>query len=153
MAVRPGFGVEGLDICCEAGPPMCNPFHPLNPVPWFTAGEGGMLELCTGKKGFVLSKLDHPAASKPIGIAMLTSLDPSMLARYSVCKHIGTGTSLSLTSNVSLTPSAKSPNKFLQTRPVTIVSDSKAVEEGVELAAARHLDSIPCPTRGVSYSE
>lgn len=77
----------------------------------------------------------------------------SIALRYSPCTRLGTGTSRNLTSRVSLTPLLKIPKMFLQTRPVMSFWDCWAGASGVGADAASARDSIPCPTRGLSYSE
>jgi hypothetical protein len=77
----------------------------------------------------------------------------SIFSTYSFCNDEGTGTILSLTSKVSFTPFEKRPRMFLHTRPVTIVWESSAGALGVAEAEARIQESMPWPTRGVSYSE
>lgn len=119
----------------------------------FMTCAGGRLFPMRPRVGFACRKEFHSLASPPVGMVLLISLYFSIVLTYSPCNIVGTGTSLSLTSRVSFTPFVKMPRIFLQTRPVISCLDWFAGASSVGEAVESALDSIPCPTRGLSYSE
>ena len=93
--------------------------------------------------GFAWMNEVQAPGSKLLGMTLLMSTYFFMLSIYSLCRHVGTGTRRSFTSNVSWELLEKSPRMFLQTRPVTIVLDWCAGADGVDEDEANVHESIP----------